>query len=69
MELPPEKAQKLFRKAYKGAGVLQILFCECDNYTYGGLKKMGFTRTQTLGTGGELCDFIMYRKRRSCDAD
>ncbi|MCR5094814.1 MAG: L-2-amino-thiazoline-4-carboxylic acid hydrolase [Lachnospiraceae bacterium] len=44
-------------------------FCECDNYTYGGLKKMGFTRTQTLGTGGELCDFVMYRKRRSCDAD
>ena len=37
-------------------------FCECDNYTYGGLKKMGFARTQTLGTGGELCDFVMYKK-------
>ena len=37
-------------------------FCECDNYTYGGLKKVGFTRTQTLGTGGKLCDFVMYRK-------
>jgi len=39
-------------------------FCECDNYTYGGLKKIGFSRTQTLGTGGEKCDFVMYRKRR-----
>lgn len=37
-------------------------FCECDNYTYGGLDKIGFTRTQTLGTGGEKCDFVFYRK-------
>lgn len=37
-------------------------FCECDNYTYGELNKIGFTRTQTLGTGGEKCDFVMYKK-------
>ena len=37
-------------------------FCDCDNYTYGGLNKIGFNRTQTLGTGGEKCDFIMYKK-------
>ena len=37
-------------------------FCECDNYTYGNLKKMGFKRTQTLGTGGSKCDFLFYRK-------
>ena len=37
-------------------------FCECDEYTYGNLRKIGFTRTKTLGTGGELCDFTFYRK-------
>ena len=37
-------------------------FCECDNYTYGDLKKVGFARTQTLGTGGEKCDFRFYKK-------
>ena len=37
-------------------------FCDCDNYTYGDLKKIGFIRTQTLGTGGEKCDFMMYKK-------
>ena len=29
---------------------------------YGGLKKLGFTRTQTLGTGGTCCDFHFFRK-------
>ena len=37
-------------------------FCDCDNYTYGGLDKIGFNRTQTLGTGGEKCDFMVYKK-------
>lgn len=37
-------------------------FCECDNYTYGGLNKIQFTRTKTLGTGGELCDFCFSKK-------
>lgn len=37
-------------------------FCECDNYTYGDLKKVGFARTQTLGTGGDKCDFRFYKK-------
>ncbi|SCW51147.1 L-2-amino-thiazoline-4-carboxylic acid hydrolase [Ruminococcaceae bacterium YRB3002] len=37
-------------------------FCEVDDITYGGLTKLGFTRTQTLGTGGECCDFHFYRK-------
>jgi len=37
-------------------------FCEVDDITYGGLKKIGFTRTQTLGTGGECCDFHFFRK-------
>ena len=38
-------------------------FCECDNYSFGELKKVGFCRTQTLGTGGDCCDFHFYKKR------
>ena len=38
-------------------------FCECDNYSFGELKKVGFRRTQTLGTGGDCCDFHFYKKR------
>ena len=37
-------------------------FCECDNYSFGDLKKVGFRRTQTLGTGGNCCDFHFYKK-------
>lgn len=38
------------------------LFCDVDNVTYGGLKKLGFSRTKTLGYGKECCDFHFYRK-------
>lgn len=38
------------------------LFCDVDNVTYGGLKKLGFSRTQTLGYGGDCCDFHFFRK-------
>lgn len=38
------------------------LFCDVDNVTYGGLKKIGFTRTQTLSYDGECCDFHFYKK-------
>lgn len=38
------------------------LFCDVDNVTYGGLKKIGFTRTKTLGYGGDCCDFHFYKK-------
>lgn len=37
-------------------------FCDVDDVTYEGLRKIGFTRTQTLGKGGECCDFHFYRK-------
>lgn len=33
------------------------LFCDVDDVTYGGLRKIGFTRTKTLGYGGDRCDF------------
>lgn len=33
------------------------IFCDADNVTYGGLKKMAFSRTKTLGHGEDCCDF------------
>ena len=38
------------------------LFCDVDNVTYGGLKKIGFSRTKTLGYGGDCCYFHFYKK-------
>jgi hypothetical protein len=38
------------------------IFCDVDDVQYGGLKKIGFTRTQTLGYGGGCCDFHFYKK-------
>lgn len=37
-------------------------FCKSDEYVYGNLDAFVFERTQTLGTGGEKCDFCI-RKR------
>ena len=45
-----------------GCPELCPLFCDVDDVTYGGLKKMGFARTKTLGYGGDCCDFHFYRK-------
>lgn len=45
-----------------GCEELCRLFCDVDDFTYGGLKKIGFTRTKTLGYGGDCCDFHMFRK-------
>lgn len=45
-----------------GCEELCRLFCDVDDVTYGGLKKIGFTRTKTLGYGGYCCDFHMFRK-------
>lgn len=45
-----------------GCEELCRLFCDVDDVTYGGLKKIGFTRTQTLGYGGDCCDFHFFRK-------
>lgn len=38
------------------------LFCDVDNITYGELEKIGFSRTNTLGYGGDCCDFHFYKK-------
>ena len=45
-----------------GCAELCRLFCEVDDVTYGGLKKLGFRRTKTLGCGGDCCDFHFFKK-------
>lgn len=45
-----------------GCAELCRLFCDVDNVTYGGLKKIGFTRTKTLGYGDDCCDFHFFKK-------
>lgn len=45
-----------------GCEELCSLFCDVDDVTYGGLKKIGFTRTKTFGYGGNCCDFHFYKK-------
>lgn len=45
-----------------GCAELCRMFCDVDNVTYGGLKKIGFTRTKTLGYGGDCCDFHFFKK-------
>lgn len=41
---------------------LCCLFCDVDDVTYGNLKKLGFSRTKTLGYGKDCCDFHFYRR-------
>lgn len=45
-----------------GCAELCRLFCDVDNVTYGGCRKIGFARTRTLGYGGDCCDFHFFRK-------
>lgn len=37
------------------------IFCDSDFATYGNLSGISFKRTQTLGTGGNKCDFKFVR--------
>ncbi len=45
-----------------GCPALCRLFCDVDDVTYGGLKKLGFSRTRTLGYGEACCDFHFFKK-------
>lgn len=45
-----------------GCPELCSLFCDVDDVTYGGLHKIGFRRTKTLGYGGDCCDFHFFQK-------
>ncbi len=42
-----------------GCPEINVLFCENDVHMYGNLPGMKFTRTTTIGSGGQLCDFKM----------
>ncbi len=37
--------------------------CRADEYVYGNLDHVVFERSQTIGTGGECCDFHVYLKK------
>ena len=44
-----------------GCPELTRFFCESDDITYGNLHpRLIWARTQTLGTGGECCDFRLH---------
>ncbi|MBE5960981.1 MAG: hypothetical protein E7256_06275 [Lachnospiraceae bacterium] len=45
-----------------GCEELCRLFCDVDDVTYGGLRKIGFFRTQILGYDENCCDFHFFRK-------
>lgn len=46
-----------------GCAEITHLFCENDIYCYGSLDGIAFERSQTLGTGGERCDFYLHKKK------
>ncbi len=54
----------LWHNACKEFGCPELCpaFCDVDDITYGNLRKIGFTRTQTLGKGGKCCDFHFFKK-------
>lgn len=43
-----------------GCSEIVHIFCKNDEYAYGSLPYIRFIRTQTLGTGGDCCDFRFY---------
>ena len=45
-----------------GCPELMPVFCDSDFATYGDLPGIRFERTQTLGTGGNCCDFQFSRR-------
>ncbi|MCM1299331.1 MAG: L-2-amino-thiazoline-4-carboxylic acid hydrolase [Firmicutes bacterium] len=45
-----------------GCPELCRLFCDVDDVTYGGLDKIKFSRTKSLGCGGDCCDFHFSKK-------
>ncbi len=48
--------------AENGCPELCHAFCDVDDVTYSKLNKIGFSRTKTLGYGGDCCDFHFFRK-------
>jgi hypothetical protein len=55
-----------YRDTLSSYGLADITshFCRVDDYLYEGVSPyIRFERTQTIGRGGELCDFRYYRVR------
>lgn len=48
--------------AYFGCPELCEIFCLCDHIVFGDIAKLEFDRSQTLGMGGEKCDFRFRSK-------
>ncbi len=46
-----------------GTPELTKIFCINDEYTYGDIPGLEFTRHTTLGTGGDRCDFYVRVKK------
>ena len=51
-----------------GCPEINKIYCDNDNRMYGNIPGLEFIRTQTIGTGGELCDFYI-RKKKEMKAD
>lgn len=47
-----------------GCPELTVLFCKNDEYSYGNMEGLRFIRTQTLGSGGEKCDFKLVLEKK-----
>ena len=45
-----------------GCPEMTALFCTNDDRTYGDLPGLEFIRTQTIGRGGECCDFYLRKE-------
>lgn len=44
-----------------GCSELCQIFCDSDWENFGAMQKVRFSRTQTLGSGGNVCDFTFYK--------
>lgn len=53
-----------YQKYFTTAGCPELCKCSCisDDACYGHMKRIEFRRTQTLGRGGDLCDFRFHVK-------
>lgn len=45
-----------------GCPELCQIFCDSDWENFGVMRSIRFSRTQTLGTGGKVCDFAFYKR-------
>ncbi|MBF1134158.1 MAG: L-2-amino-thiazoline-4-carboxylic acid hydrolase [[Eubacterium] brachy] len=52
-----------------GCPELCEIFCLCDHIVFGNIGKLQFDRSQTLGMGGDKCDFCFRSKKLHGIAD